>query len=69
MPTWEDYLRLSFDEIRQFGSRSVQVIRRLRSAHTGVAEAIASEKPFGIRQLLDVTARLVCSFAHRSLRS
>jgi uncharacterized membrane protein len=43
MPTWEDYLRLSFDEIRQFGGRSVQVIRRLRSALAGVAEAVASE--------------------------
>jgi uncharacterized membrane protein len=32
MPTWEDYLTLAFDEIRQFGAASVQVMRRLRSA-------------------------------------
>lgn len=31
MPTWEDYLTLAFDEIRQYGARSVQVMRRLRS--------------------------------------
>src|SRR5215510_7484652 len=31
MPTWEDYLTLAFDEIRQFGASSVQVMRRLRS--------------------------------------
>jgi len=43
MPSWEDYLRLAFDEIRQYGSGSVQVMRRLRSALTSVAEAIASE--------------------------
>src|SRR6266850_870084 len=31
MPTWEDYLALAFDEIRQYGASSVQVMRRLRS--------------------------------------
>ncbi|GGH11150.1 hypothetical protein GCM10007036_08020 [Alsobacter metallidurans] len=30
LPSWEDLLALSFDEIRQFGSGSVQVLRRLR---------------------------------------
>jgi uncharacterized membrane protein len=42
-PSWEDYLRLAFDEIRQFGGGSVQVMRRLRSALRGVAESVASE--------------------------
>jgi len=31
MPNWDDYLALAFDEIRQFGNSSVQVMRRLRS--------------------------------------
>jgi uncharacterized membrane protein len=39
MPTWEDYLTLAFDEIRQFGMGSVQVMRRMRAALIGVAEA------------------------------
>ena len=38
MPTWEDYLTLAFDEIRQYGANSVQVMRRLRSALTGLAD-------------------------------
>ena len=42
MPTWEDYLTLAFNEIRQFGANSVQVMRRLRSALTGVADALPS---------------------------
>jgi uncharacterized membrane protein len=42
MPTWEDYLTLSFDEIRQFGASSVQVVRRLRSALISVAGALPS---------------------------
>jgi uncharacterized membrane protein len=39
MPTWEDYLALAFDEIRQFGMTSVQVMRRLRAALIGLAES------------------------------
>jgi hypothetical protein len=30
-PTWEDFLRLAFDEIRYCGARSVQVIRRTKA--------------------------------------
>src|SRR5262249_33370662 len=39
MPTWEDYLTLAFDEIRQFGASSIQVMRRLRAALAGLADA------------------------------
>jgi uncharacterized membrane protein len=42
-PNWEDFLRLSFDEIRQYGSGSVQVMRRLRSALIGVAESLSEQ--------------------------
>ena len=42
MPTWEDYLSLAFDEIRQYGATSVQVIRRLRSALIGLMESLPS---------------------------
>ena len=43
-PTWEDYLTLAFDEIRQFGSNSVQVMRRLRSALVGLADSLPNEE-------------------------
>jgi uncharacterized membrane protein len=39
MPTWEDYLTLAFDEIRQYGATSVQVMRRLRAALIGLADS------------------------------
>jgi len=39
-PTWEDYLTLAFDEIRQYGVSSVQVMRRLRSALVGLADSV-----------------------------
>jgi uncharacterized membrane protein len=42
-PNWEDFLSLSFDEIRQYGVSSVQVMRRLRSALVGVAASISDD--------------------------
>ena len=44
MPTWEDYLRLSFDEIRQYGTGSVQVMRRLRSALSSITDAAVGDE-------------------------
>jgi uncharacterized membrane protein len=41
VPTWQDYLALSFDEIRQFGATSVQVARRLRSALVELGNVVA----------------------------
>jgi uncharacterized membrane protein len=43
-PTWEDYLTLAFDEIRQFGSSSVQVLRRMRSALVGLLDSLPSQE-------------------------
>jgi uncharacterized membrane protein len=40
MPSWEDYLRLSFDEIRQYGASSVQVMRRLRAALVAIESSL-----------------------------
>jgi uncharacterized membrane protein len=42
-PTWEDYLTLAFDEIRQFGASSVQVMRRMRAALDGLTGWLPTE--------------------------
>jgi uncharacterized membrane protein len=53
-PTWEDYLTLSFDEIRHFGSSSVQVLRRLRSALVGLKDSLPDEeRVLAVRQYLE----------------
>jgi len=44
MPTWDDYLILAFDEIRQFGATSVQVMRRLRSALIGIRDSLTAKE-------------------------
>jgi uncharacterized membrane protein len=54
VPTWEDYLALSFDEIRQFGATSVQVVRRLRAALVGLADTVVVEaRRNAVRQYLE----------------
>ena len=53
MPTWEDYLALAFDEIRQFGSTSIQVIRRLRAALVELAGCVGRERASTVRAYLD----------------
>ena len=53
-PTWEDYLTLAFDEIRQFGANSVQVMRRLRSALVSLANSLPStERIAAVRRYLE----------------
>jgi len=52
-PTWEDYLTLAFDEIRQFGASSVQVMRRLRSALLDLADVVTeAERKEVVRRYL-----------------
>ncbi len=52
-PTWEDYLTLAFDEIRQYGASSVQVMRRLRSALVGFVDSVTeTERQEVVRRYL-----------------
>jgi uncharacterized membrane protein len=54
MPTWEDYLALAFDEIRQYGATSVQVMRRLRSALLGLIDFLPSaERAEAVKEYLE----------------
>jgi uncharacterized membrane protein len=53
-PCREDYLTLAFDEIRQYGVTSVQVMRRLRSALVGLADSLSSaERAEAARRYLE----------------
>jgi len=54
MPTWDDYLTLAFDEIRQYGVSSVQVMRRLRSALVGLTQSLSSaERVDAVKRYLE----------------
>lgn len=65
MPTWEDYLTLAFDEIRQYGASSVQVMRRLRAALVGLTESLSNaERVDAVRRYLEHLDQIV---AHSTL--
>jgi uncharacterized membrane protein len=53
MPTWEDYLALAFDEIRQFGDKSIQVMRRLRAALTSLSASTTPARVHAVQQYLE----------------
>jgi uncharacterized membrane protein len=43
-PTWEDFLRLAFEEIRFCGATSVQVMRRMRAMISDLIAALPQER-------------------------
>ena len=43
-PTWEDFLRLAFDEIRFCGATSVQVMRRMKALVSDLIDALPEER-------------------------
>jgi uncharacterized membrane protein len=54
MPNWHDYLQLAFDEIRQYGATSVQVMRRLRSALLGLMSSLpAGERAMAVQRYIE----------------
>jgi len=60
-PTWEDYLLLSFDEIRYCGAQSVQVMRRMRALIADLTLRLPEERCAALRhwrqRLQDTIAR------------
>jgi uncharacterized membrane protein len=59
-PTWEALLSLAFDEIRLYGTSSLQVMRRLRTALYDLARAVPPERQKTLRHYiehLDITVK------------
>jgi uncharacterized membrane protein len=59
-PTWEDFLSLAFDEIRCYGTTSLQVMRRLRTALYDLANVVVPARQQAIRhdiEHLDITVK------------
>jgi len=57
-PTWEDFLRLAFDEICFCGATSVQVMRRMRALISDLVAALPQERHLALehqRQRLNAT--------------
>lgn len=43
-PTWEDFLHLALDEIRTYGSSSVQVMRRMKALLSDLSDAVPENR-------------------------
>lgn len=59
-PTWEDFLMLAFDEIRLYGTTSLQVIRRLRTALYDLALVVPPQRRKALQHYiehLDITVK------------
>jgi uncharacterized membrane protein len=52
VPTWEDFLRLAFEEIRACGAGSVQVMRRMREAQNTLLAAVPETRKDAVREAL-----------------
>jgi uncharacterized membrane protein len=55
VPTWEDFIRLAFEEIRACGAGSVQVMRRMREAQNTLLAVVPETRKQAVR---DALARL-----------
>ena len=49
-PSWEDFLRVAFDEIRFYGASSVQVMRRMKALMSEMVSVLPEERHDALRQ-------------------
>jgi uncharacterized membrane protein len=56
-PNWDDFVNLAVTEIRQFGSESIQVARRLRAMLEDLLRTLPAERQPLLRQELDLLHR------------
>ena len=60
-PTWEDFLRLAFDEIRSYGGASVQVMRRMKALIADLTALVPDERRLAVRSWADRLDRTVAA--------
>ncbi len=56
-PDWEDFVRLAVTEIRQFGSESIQVARRLRAMLENLIQVLPEARVPALRRELELLHR------------
>jgi len=48
-PSWDDFIRLAFDEIRLYGATSIQVMRRMKALVSDLIAALPEEREAALR--------------------
>ncbi|TDY17145.1 putative membrane protein [Paraburkholderia sp. BL6665CI2N2] len=60
-PNWEDFVHISFREIRQYGAGSIQIARRLRSAIENLIQTLPEHRHDALRIELTLLDRTITS--------
>jgi uncharacterized membrane protein len=58
-PNWEDFVHLSFSEIRQCGGNNLQIVRRLRAMIENLVQTLPSHRQPALQQQLSLLDREV----------
>ena len=61
-PNWEDFVHLTFSEIRQCGSNNLQIVRRLRAMIENLSQTLPSHRQPALQQQLSLLDREVTRF-------
>jgi uncharacterized membrane protein len=61
-PNWEDFVHLSFSEIRQCGSQNLQIARRLRAMIENLIQTLPSHRQPALQQQLSLLDREITRF-------
>jgi uncharacterized membrane protein len=56
-PNWDDFVHLTFNEIRQYGATSTQVVRRLRAMIENLSQSLPESRLLALRQQQDLLDR------------
>ena len=60
-PNWEDFVHISFREIRQYGASSIQIARRLRAAGENLIQTLPEHRHDALRVELTLLDRAIAS--------
>ena len=60
-PNWEDFVHISFREIRQYGGGSIQIARRLRAAIENLIQTLPEHRHDALRVELTLLDRAIVS--------
>ena len=61
-PNWEEFVHLTFSEIRQCGSNNLQIVRRLRAMIENLNQTLPSHRQPALQQQLSLLDREVTRF-------
>jgi uncharacterized membrane protein len=60
-PNWEDFVHISFREIRQYGAGSIQIARRLRAAIENLIQNLPDHRHEALRVELSLIDRAIAT--------